>query len=133
MQPTFADGNSFLGRRIWDNVPVASEFYALLPPNSPSCSDNYESGWVSASSNHPGGVSVSLLDGSVRTISEAVETKNLNLAVQENRERSNDTCANILTSDSPPGSPVDPNGRPFSYGVWAELGAVNSRETVTLP
>lgn len=145
-QPVYSDFNNFLGRRIWDNIPSAYAFYSLLPPNSPSCSDTYESALVSASSNHPGGVNVSLLDGSVRLIGEGIETKNLHRSVLDGREYGSDdtepgdpcgTCGvsvggGGLTADNVPDHPVDAAGR-FSYGIWAELGAINSKETIQLP
>ena len=135
-------GDGWLGRYIWDNRPRQYAFYALLPPNSPSCAGEYgdyvsndgqytwiatvahdESGHervlISASSNHPGGVNASLLDGSVRFITDSIGSSNWSRTV--NRVDSN-----------PPDYPIDDNGM-FSYGVWAELGAVNSRQTVTLP
>jgi len=114
-------GGHLLGREIWLHHPGAYAFYSLLPPNSPSCADKYYSVLVSASSNHTGGVNVSFLDGSVRFVSDSIETKKLNRSVSTQSPRNN-----------PPSYPYDDAGR-FSYGVWAELGAVNSTESVSLP
>jgi len=139
-------GDSWLGRNIWSSQQRQYAFYALLPPNSPSCADgstletlialdvpavlpdlrtdpayyglNYDYfALVSASSNHPGGVNVSFLDRSTRFVPNAVNTRNLHRAVNSN-------------GASPPDYPIDGEGR-FSFGVWAELGAVNSREAVS--
>ncbi|MDR1141856.1 MAG: DUF1559 domain-containing protein, partial [Planctomycetaceae bacterium] len=54
------DADHNLGRRAWDNYVHPVYFYTLLPPNSPSCHSGYVYIWVSASSNHPGGVNISL-------------------------------------------------------------------------
>ena len=65
-------GGAHLG---WgDSRNPVSMYQAALPPNSPSCRhwDN-DCSQISASSYHPGGVSVSMLDGSVRFVSETVD------------------------------------------------------------
>ena len=129
------------GRNIWSRAQGQYGFYALLPPNSPSCAsaeagseewkgfsqpvgapftavvDNFA--LISATSNHPGGVNVSALDGSVRFVTEAINT---------------DRFGRGVTGDSPnpPDYPQDATGR-FSYGLWAELGAINSRDVVSFP
>ncbi|MCL2004997.1 MAG: DUF1559 domain-containing protein [Planctomycetaceae bacterium] len=51
-----------------------SMFNAHLPPNSPSC-EGAGRHWA-ASSYHPGGVSVSLVDGSVRFVTDSVDHGN---------------------------------------------------------
>ena len=133
-QPIHSDYNQFLGRRIWDNAPAAYSFHSLLPPNSPSCAQNTQNVpndrvWISESSNHPGGVNVSFLDGSVRNIGDGIETKNLHRRVNDNPTQITLGCNCQITLDGTPEYPVDGSGI-FSYGVWAELGAVNSRETI---
>jgi len=140
-------GDHWLGRNIWSREQRQYAFYALLPPNSPSCADgntldtlialgvssavqiplprptdaHYGQDYdlyalISASSNHPGGVNVSFLDRSTRFIPNSVNTTNLHRNVN-------------LDGANPPDYPIDSAGR-FSYGVWAELGAVNSREVI---
>ena len=86
--PNRGDG-TYLGRRIWQNVPLQYAFYTILPPNSPSCGEIFPkgvclcgidnprknlpaNGIVSATSNHSGGVNVSALDGSVKFVSEHI-------------------------------------------------------------
>jgi hypothetical protein len=116
----------WMGRRAFDNWPGATQFYTLLPPNSPSCASGWEFAWVSASSYHVSGVSVSFLDGSVRFISDTIQTKNLHLP-DAGHFWNNDP-------DNPRDMPEYPEGGnriQFSYGVWAELGAVNSTESVS--
>jgi len=106
--------------------------FTLLPPNSPSCDTNesstsaYHKGGASASSYHSGGVNASLLDGSVRFISDTINVKNLDVACDG--------------TDIPPGSPVAKNaganvavGATFSYGVWADIGSINGGENTATP
>jgi prepilin-type processing-associated H-X9-DG protein len=119
-------GDDWLGRRIWDNVPRQYAFYSLLPPNSPSCAKEYrdqtadgdklgyERVLISATSNHVQGVNVSFLDGSVRFVSNSINTERL--------DRTVDDCG-----PNPPAHPVH-GGKTFDYGVWGNLGAVNSVE-----
>ena len=146
--------NDFLGRRIWDNTPAQYAFYALLPPNSPSCSNhldartrpNTANALVSASSSHTSGVNVSFLDGAVRFIGDAIDTKNLdkpatgggwtptycpnnpNAAIDPNSGNRVPTPTGLFM-DNVPSQPGFPGG----YGLWASMGAVNSREVIKLP
>jgi prepilin-type processing-associated H-X9-DG protein len=122
-QETHWDVQHYLGRRAWCIWPAATQFYTLLPPNSPNCSSGYQYMWMSAASNHTGGVNVSFLDGSTRFVSDSIDVRNLNRRVRS---------APSGTPDNPPAFPVDPDGNGFSYGVWAELGAINSIESVSL-
>jgi prepilin-type processing-associated H-X9-DG protein len=83
-----------------------------LGPNKPSCVNdanvNADSngGVLSASSFHTGGVNALLLDGSVRFISDAVDTGNTAVA------------------------PV--TAGPSPYGVWGALGSADGGETAML-
>lgn len=115
-QSSVTDANHNLGRRAWDNYVQPVYFYTLLPPNSPSCQSGYIYTWVSANSNHPGGVNISLLDASTRFINDSINTANLSRAVT------------TQSPDAPPPSPYDSTGT-FSYGVWAELGSINGGES----
>jgi len=54
-----------------------TQYYALLSPNSPSCTNGYLYGWVSASSYHTGGVNATNVDGSGRFVNESINTQNL--------------------------------------------------------
>ena len=164
----------FLGRQIWDNVPVAYAFYTFFPPNGPNCVANHENGWTTASSAHPGGVNASLLDGTVRFVHNTIDANPLRTqdwwgnqcgfctngctcggctcgggeeTVDEdvcehetvtttvsNCECGGCTCCGCQCGPprgggGTPRFPPGPNGI-VSYGVWAELGAVNSRETI---
>jgi hypothetical protein len=119
-QAKLNDAGHNLGRRIWDNYVQPVYFYTLLPPNSPSCHSGWQYVWVSASSNHSGGVNVSLLDASVRFITDTIHTTNLSRKVTNQ------------TPDAPPAYPYDSTGT-FSYGLWAELGSINGGESATAP
>lgn len=95
------------GRPLWNGLST------VLPPNSPSCMAD-DRGWQwglwSASSYHPGGVNVVMLDGSVHFISETINTGNL--AAPQVGARS---------------------GLPSPYGVWGALGSMSGRESVQVP
>lgn len=88
-------------------------FFAATPPNSVSCTGDGSNGNVhdgayalpGASSLHPGGVMVSMGDGSVRFISETINTGNQG------------TSFNFTSGQSP-------------YGVWGALGSRNGGEVV---
>ncbi|MDR0336590.1 MAG: DUF1559 domain-containing protein, partial [Planctomycetaceae bacterium] len=119
-QSTVTDPDHNLGRRAWENFVHPVYFYTLLPPNSPSCHSDWIHVWISASSNHPGGVNISLLDASTRFINDSINTTNLSRAVT------------AQTPDAPPAFPYDSTGA-FSYGVWAELGSINGGESTPVP
>jgi prepilin-type N-terminal cleavage/methylation domain-containing protein/prepilin-type processing-associated H-X9-DG protein len=89
---------------IWaDGQVEAVGFNTVLPPNGPSCSQNNSAGAdeqhvvLSASSYHTGGVNAVYVDGSVRFVSQNIDTGNA--AVKP---------ANQTT--------------PSPYGVWGALG-----------
>ena len=96
-----------------DRLPILTAFSTIMPPNSPSCSKyNQEQGQVeilTATSYHSGGVNVGMLDGSVRFISDTIDTNGL----------ADIKTGNSLTGKSP-------------LGVWGALGTPNGGETVSL-
>jgi prepilin-type N-terminal cleavage/methylation domain-containing protein len=110
-----------LGQRAWDYYPQTVGFHTLLPPNSPSCHDQWEHAWVSASSNHPGGVQVAKMDASVSFVSGTIHTENL------------DQASTIPGTWEPPAYPSNASLGIFSYGVWASFGSINGDEKVTMP
>jgi len=93
-----------------DGQPENVAFNTVLPPNSASCTNdanpNSDSAVsvLTASSQHTGGVQVLLADGSVRFISENIDTGNLGVAT-------------FLGANSP-------------YGVWGALGTRAGGEVV---
>ena len=96
-----------------DRLPILTGFSTIMPPNGPSCSKyNQEQGQVeilSCSSYHSGGVNVGMLDGSVRFISDTVDTNGL--------------------ADTPTGTNLTGKSR---LGVWGAMGTPNGGETVAL-
>jgi len=103
-----------VGGRAWDGRPCFVGFSTMVGPNGPSC--NYSSGvdggssdhMGTASSRHPGGVNVAMADGSVRFISDTVDTGN---------QAANDVS--------------NPGNRPSPWGVWGALGSREGGETVS--
>lgn len=98
------------GSRWADGAAPYSQFQTILPPNGPSCAvagGEPADGIYSAGSYHPGGAQVVMMDGSVKFISETIDTGDL--------------------SQSPPQA----NSRVKSpYGVWGAMGTVAGSEKV---
>ena len=115
-----AGGNAGSGRRWGDSQGVYTMFWAVLPPNSPSCSSNNNAeDWpfVAASSEHTGGVNVCMGDGSVQFISETIDTASVNLGKTECDEP-------WFANPNDRGNPQHWKGASIR-GVW---GALASRE-----
>ncbi len=96
-----------------DRLPILSAFTTVMPPNSPSCGkynqEQCQVAFYTATSYHSGGVNVGMLDGSIRFISDTIDTNGLpDIKTGVN-----------LTGKSP-------------IGVWGALGSPNGGETVTL-
>jgi len=93
---------------LWHSgmMPQAS-FNTVLAPNSPSCMvTGANLALTSASSFHPGGVHVSMVDGSVRFIRESID------------------CGDPATREVASGQ--------SPYGVWGALGTISGGETLRL-
>lgn len=109
-----ANVHSLRGNRWADGCVSSTGFQTILPPNSPSCD---ESGWdagsgvYSAGSRHTGGVNVVMGDGSVRFVSQNINTGNVN---------SPDVYSAGTTSV----------GGQSPYGIWGGLGTRASSEVV---
>jgi prepilin-type N-terminal cleavage/methylation domain-containing protein/prepilin-type processing-associated H-X9-DG protein len=96
---------------MWGVATVVG-FTTVLPPNSIGCT-NEGSEWGSneilpPDSYHPGGVNASLADGSVRFISDTIDTGNLN------------SIPAVAT-------------QPSAYGVWGGMGSRRGGETLSAP
>ncbi|MDO5553916.1 MAG: DUF1559 domain-containing protein [Planctomycetia bacterium] len=122
--PNFAAGTAeytcYMGGRCWAaGWCISSGFQTILPPNSPSCvalgsisvgntTKPYE--LMSASSYHSGGVNVTLVDGSVRFVSDTINCESVGSGLDS--------------------IPVDSG--PSNYGIWGALGSKNGGETNSL-
>ncbi len=120
----YTDGQYFLpgytvryrfGSRWVDGMPLHAACNTILPPNGPGAFFT-RSGQPAAdicllppSSAHPGGANVLFGDGSVRFISQTIDTGNLGV-VQANDYRG-----------------------PSNYGVWGALGSKAGNESVSIP
>lgn len=88
-----------MGYRWADGAGTFTGVTTILPPNGPSClltEDDWNIGILTPASRHPGGINALMADGSVRFISESIDSGNLNLP------------------------PVESG--PSPYGVWGALG-----------
>ncbi len=96
-----------------------TNFIAALPPNSVSCSstgaDGAGDGFViTASSSHSGGVNVCMMDGSVRFVSETIDT------------------GDLMNKMDPNGLRDDQYKGQSKHGVWGAMATPKGKETVTL-
>ena len=97
--------------------PLANGFSTNLPPNSLTCSFGYSAfGPVmgGVSSFHPGGANVAMFDGSVRFISDDIDTGDV--FVDDDRL--------LDTNQAVEGK--------STYGVWGALGSINGGEAASL-
>ncbi|MFG0261759.1 MAG: DUF1559 domain-containing protein [Novipirellula sp. JB048] len=86
-------------------------FNTVLPPNGPSCMTGGNTqvypGLFPARSYHPGGVAAAMADGSVRFVTDSIDTGDL-------------TAPEVTSGRSP-------------YGVWGAMGSKSGGEVVDLP
>ncbi|MBA4030136.1 MAG: prepilin-type cleavage/methylation domain-containing protein [Planctomyces sp.] len=98
---------AYSGVRWLDGTPMVSGFTTTVGPNKASCANgnrDYADGVFDPTSQHTGGVNALFGDGSVRFISENIDTGNLSLG-------------SVTTGTS-------------RYGVWGSLGSVDGGEVV---
>ncbi|MEP3481178.1 MAG: DUF1559 domain-containing protein [Fuerstiella sp.] len=104
-----ASGSLLAGTRAFDGAPPFTAVNTILAPNSASCKNGNDNqhdrdGIMTMTSHHTGVVQVVLGDGSVRAISDNIDTGDL---------------------------AADPvSGGPSPYGVWGALGSVNGGEVI---
>jgi prepilin-type N-terminal cleavage/methylation domain-containing protein len=108
-------GDTARGYRAWAGNPFFQGVTTILPPNSPSCmvwpnvsNPHWMGGIYSAGSNHTGGVSAGMIDGSVRFVSSNIDAGN--------------AAAVPPTANSGVLSP---------FGVWGGLGTARAGEVVS--
>ncbi len=111
-------GDTAPGYRWADGSPYFSGFETILPPNGPQCwstrwRGHYDRAYVTASSRHTGGVHVAMADGSVRFISDSIDTGDLSVPAPDSRQ-----LRGKMSDPSP-------------YGVWGALGSRMGGETVS--
>jgi len=108
-------GVEYKGRfgSMWsDGQAERVAFNTVLAPNAISCVNNNNAnadstgGALNASSYHTGGVNVLLGDGSVRFVSDSVDTGNTSLAP-------------VASGPSP-------------YGIWGAMGSITGQESLSL-
>ncbi|GAA4437012.1 DUF1559 domain-containing protein [Bremerella cremea] len=112
--------NELPGWRWSDAHTVFTQWHVVLPPNSPSCSNDsggtIDHELMTASSYHPGGVNVVFADGAVKFVPDTIDTGNLTAAESD-----------ILSSN------------PQAYagaslrGVWGALGTSSGGEVAKTP
>ena len=122
---------NFVGRsaRAWCGFPAFTLFSTILPPNSPSCGagnpfadvagtpNGRGTGLYSAASVHTGGVSVSMMDGSVRFVTDAI---NAGTVPNPNPDINSAATNNLNTRGA------------SAFGVWGAMGSIAGGESTSL-
>jgi prepilin-type processing-associated H-X9-DG protein len=123
--PATAEVYSVAGINMFDGAGYKAVFYAMLPPNYPSCAVSADYAAMegyqtihTASSYHPGGVNASMADASVRFFSSTINP--------------GDILTDISTlSGVTSGFPSAYSGPSF-WGVWGALGTTAGSESKTV-
>jgi prepilin-type N-terminal cleavage/methylation domain-containing protein len=107
---TYTTGGTYAnwaGRRWCDGATAFTHFNTILPPNGPTCNDGAWDGhpaFCPPTSYHPGGVLGTMCDGSVTFFDESIDTGNLAINIDHDRQG------------------------PSVYGVWGALGSKDGGE-----
>jgi len=108
---------NYNGRSWASNASMHSVFTTVMPPNGPSCAyatwGVVTPGVYPPTSNHPGGVNAAMADGSVRFVSDTIDTGNL---------ASPDWYGLRNTPGYAGASP---------YGVWGAMGSIDGKESAS--
>lgn len=104
---------------VWAEA-INQAFLGMLPPNGPNCVESFADhrlfSMVTAGSYHTGGVNVGMVDGSVRFISDTIQTN--------------------LSGYRPgpiEGTSQNTKGDPSPYGVWGALATISGGERASAP
>lgn len=115
------------GSRWGGSSQAYAQFFTILPPNSPSCTNvnNVEASGLmaSASSNHSGGVNCSMMDGAVRFVSDTVDCDDLTQTPFKEIKEGGDGATAPTVAYS---------GKSY-YGVWGAAGSKAGGESKQLP
>jgi len=106
--------NQWRGARPYDRRQIYTYFNTLIPPNGPACSygaGEMDWGAYPPQSRHTGGVNGGFVDGSVRFITDSIDTNGLN-------------------GSAGAGEP-EYSGRARN-GVWGALGSIAGADTASL-
>ena len=108
-----AGGNQEIGWDWSDDRIAYTQYFHMVPPNGPSCGDWIE-GWamITASSYHPAGVNVCMLDGSVRFVNDNIDCGN--------------QAATVTGLSTFGGNNPQEYMGPSPYGVWGAMGTSRS-------
>ncbi|MCL2347623.1 MAG: DUF1559 domain-containing protein [Planctomycetaceae bacterium] len=129
---TDPNGGTMWGKaRLWASArPQHSQFFTILPPNSPSCTQLADaftetgsdllSVLITASSRHTGGVNVANCDGSVTFVSDTINAVTAGAQIPGESSWTSAKEPRNYTGKSP-------------YGVWGALGSINGKESVSMP